>query len=197
MKRPAAALALPAGALCFLIAQPLLRLPLLRLISSQARVALWYVQYPFLILILLSLSAGLFEEAARCLFRRFAFRAQPISWLQPLLFGLGHGLAEALLILPAFIGAAPAAVAPAILERLFAVLMHIGLTFIIWNGFQKGMPFRHLLLAILLHAAVNLLAAGLLQAGFDVWSVETALGVIAVLFVLYAFRSRKLYPEGE
>lgn len=186
------------GMLCFLVAQPMLRIPLLNLLQQRTDVALRYMLYPMQMLFLLSFSAGLFEETFRHLFRRFFFRQTPHTWREPVLFGLGHGVFEALyFLLPALQYVSLSSMGPALIERLFAIIIQIGLTVMVWNGFQKKRPIRYLLLAIAAHGAVNFIAVSMQASGYTIYTVEGAIGIMAVLFLMYTLRSRENYPEGD
>jgi uncharacterized membrane protein YhfC len=86
------------GAACFIISQPLTRLPILEHLQQSTDFILVYSLYPVLIGILIALSAGVFEESARFLFKQFLIKPAASDFSQPIIFGLGHGIAEALII---------------------------------------------------------------------------------------------------
>ena len=87
------------GAVCFIISQPLLRLPILQYLQSSVDFELAYTLNPLVIGVLIALSAGVFEEGFRFVFKRFLLKPDKCSFSQPIIFGLGHGVAEALIIL--------------------------------------------------------------------------------------------------
>ena len=92
------------GRFVFIISQPLLRLPILQYLQSSVDFELAYTLNPLLIGVLIALSAGVFEEGFRFVFKRFLLKPDKCSFSQPIIFGLGHGVAEALIILlPVFI----------------------------------------------------------------------------------------------
>jgi uncharacterized membrane protein YhfC len=87
------------GALVFAVTQLLLRLPLLGLLgqrlnitaeSSTAVVLGWTL--------FLALTAAVFEEGGRYLGYRFLFRDQRRDWNSAVMYGLGHGGLEAIMI---------------------------------------------------------------------------------------------------
>jgi uncharacterized membrane protein YhfC len=87
------------GAVVFVVAQMVLRLPLVQLAQAMfgaqigaSPVALW------LWIFILSFTAGLFEETGRWLGYRWFFRREPRTWANALLYGAGHGGAEAILL---------------------------------------------------------------------------------------------------
>ncbi len=184
------------GSMCFLISQVLLRIPLLNWTQSRADFMVLYLTRPLFMLFVIALSAGVFEEGFRHLFRRHLLRTSHPHWSEPVLFGLGHGITEAFyLLIPAIQYSSPL-LGVAAVERVFAIGMHIGLTVLVWNGFQKGQSVRYLLLAIVIHGLINFTGAYLQTAGYSLWTVEGVLGVISVLFLFYAVRSKKYYVQG-
>lgn len=86
------------GAAAFIVSQLLLRTPLLRLVLPQFK---WYValsvQNFYGYWIFLGITAGIFEETARCICFRFLLKKRR-RFPDGIVFGLGHGGAEALLI---------------------------------------------------------------------------------------------------
>ena len=175
--------ALGAGALVFLISQVILRLP------WQIPLGRWVQSHPdWLIAFLLfsSLTAGLFEETGRWLGYRHLLRRER-SLRIGVMFGLGHGALEAILLagLPlagllvtwvmASRGLIPSGraleavrqqtaavdgwkVLLAAVERASAIAAHVGLSLIVLQVWMRG-GLRWLALAILLHFTVNAAAA--------------------------------------
>ena len=114
------------GAACFIISQPLLRLPILQKLQQSTDFTLAYALNPILIGILIAFSAGLFEEGFRFLFKQFLLKPIACPFAQPVIFGLGHGIAEAVYILgPAFQLIPPAQLELAVLERILAIILHV------------------------------------------------------------------------
>ena len=62
------------GAACFIISQPLLRLPILDSLQQSTGFMLAYTLNPLLIGILIAFSAGVFEEGFRFLFKLFLLK---------------------------------------------------------------------------------------------------------------------------
>ena len=172
-----------AGALVFLVSQVILRLP------WQIPLGRWVQEHqewliPFLLLS--SLTAGLFEETGRWAGYRYLLRKER-SLRIGVMFGLGHGALEAILLaglplaglLVAWVmasrGLLPSGptlegvrhqtaalsawkVLLAALERASAMAAHVGLSLIVLQVWMRG-GMRWLVLAIALHAAVNAVAA--------------------------------------
>ena len=187
------------GMLCFFISQPLLRLPLLNWLQGTTEFSIWSISYPVLLMILIAFSAGIFEEGFRFIFKQFLVRPKESVFLQPLLFGLGHGLMEVLvLFIPNFTQMLiMGTLFIATVERVIAVISHIFFTFIIWNGFQKNKKVLHLFLAILAHGLLNTVALIALFLGLNIWMVEGILALFAFIGIVYIIYSKKYYGEGS
>jgi uncharacterized membrane protein YhfC len=172
-----------AGALVFLVSQVILRLP------WQIPLGRWVQEHPkWLIpfLLLSSLTAGLFEETGRWAGYRYLLRKER-SLRIGVMFGLGHGALEAILLaglplaglLVAWVmasrGLLPSRAALegvrhqtaaldawkvllAALERASAMAAHVGLALIVLQMWMRG-GIRWLVLAIALHFTVNAVAA--------------------------------------
>jgi uncharacterized membrane protein YhfC len=175
--------ALGAGALVFLVSQVILRLP------WQIQLGRWVQEHPkWLIpfLLLSSLTAGLFEETGRWAGYRYLLRKERTLRIG-VMFGLGHGTLEAILLaglplaglLVAWVmasrGLLPSRAALetvrqqtaaldtwkvllAALERASAIAAHVGLSLIVLQVWMRG-GMRWLVLAIALHFAVNAVTA--------------------------------------
>lgn len=182
------------GAACFIISQPLLRLPLLNHLLSDTRFILFYRVNFVLVGILIAFSAGIFEEGFRFIFKSSFFKTVKYGLREPIVFGLGHGLAEAGMVLIPYITVVPlASLYLAILERVLATILHIGLTVIVWNGFQLGRKYRYLALAILVHGLTNSLIPLLASHPNSIIIIESSLALIDLLIIMYIVKSRKHY----
>lgn len=148
---------------------------------------------------LIALSAGVFEEVFRFIFKEFFIRPKESTFLQPILFGLGHGFMEVLIIfIPnmsqmIIMGTLPIA----IVERMLAIVAHIFFTIIIWNGFQRNKKFQHLILAIFAHGLLDLMAGLGVSGGFNIWVVEGIFALFDIVGIFYIFNSKKYYKEGN
>lgn len=185
------------GALSFIISQPLIRMPLLNYLQMSTEFVLLYTLNPLLIGIVIAFSAGVFEETTRFIFKYFFLRAKKPNILEPIIFGLGHGIAEALIILLPFLITLPIkSLALGILERFLAIILHIGLTVIVWNGFQRNKKWKYLLIAIFVHGSVNSLIPILSQAKNYILIIEASLAIIDIFIIRYIYKSRKNYNLG-
>ena len=177
----------------------MLRFPLLEKLNQSPDFTLAYASNPLLIGVLIALTAGIFEESFRFLFKLFLMRPDKCEISQPIIFGLGHGISEVcVIVLPSInalfmIGHLPLA----LFERVLAVVFHVTATIVVWNGFQRNKKVLYLLLAVVLH--------GLLDALIPIFSffyisfplLYCAILAVDVLLVLYAFHSRKYYLREE
>lgn len=184
------------GTICFTISQPLLRIPILDYFQGKTRFILFCRLNPLLVGILIAFSAGVFEEGFRFLFKRFLLKSVELGILEPILFGFGHGLAEALIILLPYLSVVPLkSLYMGIIERILAIILHIGLTVIIWNGFQFDKRYRFLGIAILIHGFINSLIPIFSQN--RILLIEVILVLIDMLIILYIFKSKKYYFKEE
>lgn len=183
------------GVLAFTISQIVLRVPLLNIIANSLKVYKFQIAFPLIYGFLVSLSAGIFEESARFIFRFKLFNNHN-TILEPIIFGLGHGLIEVVYVLillvqninlfnPSYLGLI-------LYERLLAVIFHIGMTVIIWNGFLFNRKYRNLFTAILFHGLFNFLIT--LNKVYN-WGTTTLYGawtIIILIIVIYVYKSRNI-----
>jgi len=59
------------GIICFIVAQPLLRINILNNLQNSTKFIAFYTVNPLLVGILIAFSAGIFEESFRFIFRKF------------------------------------------------------------------------------------------------------------------------------
>lgn len=85
------------GFSCFIISQVVLRLPILSFIYSTYTYSIFHLQYSAITTGLIALSAGIFEEGGRYIFRKYTVKSNN-KLSEPIIFGLGHGLSEVLFI---------------------------------------------------------------------------------------------------
>ncbi len=185
--------------LCFFVSQPLLRIPLLNWLQGTTEFNIWIVSNPILSMALIALSAGIFEEGFRFIFKQFLVRPKESTFLQPILFGLGHGFMEVLwLFIPnmsqmIIMGT----LSIATVERIIAIIAHIFFTIIIWNGFQKGKKLQYLILAIFAHGLLDFIAIIAVSSGLNVWMMEGIFALFDIVGIIYIVHSRKYYMEGR
>lgn len=147
-----------AGVAVFTVFQILIRVPLLENVLPYQN---WFLQmkygFPLLSAFFYAFTAGLFEEGGRCAGFRILGKKR-YSWMNGVLFGLGHGGVEA-----AWIGTqlwayrnvltVPAALV-SIFERICAIGIHVGLSLLVLYGMREK-KLRYLFLAMGLHTLVN------------------------------------------
>ena len=83
------------------------------------------------------------------------------------------------------------------IERIFAFMVQVGLTFVVFYGIKKRKNI-YLLYAILLHALVDIVPA-LYQTKIisNVFIVEAVVGIFAIIAVAFTIRSRKIFENIE
>lgn len=197
-KRP---LVLPwlAGAATFFLSQMVLRVPLLGWLGGLPQFTIFKITQPVLYAVFLGLTAGLFEEGGRYLAMRLMRRHR--GWGEGVMFGIGHGGLEAIWLvglnsllllftrgwqLPLI----PATqIFPGGLERLFAMLFHIGLSVMVMRSVQYRRPLW-LMAAVLLHAALDTGVVLMQQYGAGLWATEAVVAAAGLAFLAYTVLSK-------
>ena len=87
-----------AGALGFFIPQLVIRIPVLQALGRTAGYQQFARQNPFLLIVLLALTAGLFETTGRLVVLKFAL-SRRLSYMTGLAAGAGHGGIEAIMLI--------------------------------------------------------------------------------------------------
>jgi uncharacterized membrane protein YhfC len=213
------------GALTFVVSQAV-RLPvLIGLTALSQALGLNFGQEGnfWLNAVVLSLSAGLFEESARYLVLRFLAR-DVRGWNDAVMFGAGHGGIEAILIVggsavsnvfllanadallaqtsamaPAQAGQLQAQIetlrgvgadliAASLIERAFALMLHIGLTVMVMRAVQGG-GLKWVAAAIAVHAAANLAAVSV-QRFAGIVAAEVVVGVFGLAMLWFTLKQR-------
>lgn len=189
------------GVLAFVVSQVLLRIPLLEYLGkNSAAYSMFSATQPVLFSIVLGLSAGVFEELARFVAMKFLMKQR--DWQSGFLFGAGHGGIEAVL----FVGInaigllfSQFIIGPSELyfiggiERLFAMLLHIGLSIIVLQGVVQK-RFFYVILAILIHGLVDALVGIFplyIPADYALIAIEGALALIALAVFIYGLRLKR------
>ncbi|MGN4446829.1 YhfC family glutamic-type intramembrane protease [Bacillus cereus group sp. MYBK79-1] len=154
------------GVLAFVVSQILIRIPILNYVNGNSiEFQMFSIMQPVLFVLLLSLSAGIFEEIARFIAMRYFMKQR--DWQSGFLFGAGHGGIEAVLIIgiPVISLLMSQTVIQngdsyyfAGIERIFAMVLHIGLSFIVLQAVVQK-KFRYVVYAILIHGTANAIAS--------------------------------------
>lgn len=184
------------GVLAFTVSQVVIRIPILKYIQEHSTAYhIFSITQPILFAIVIGLSAGVFEGMARFVMMRYFMKQK--DWQSGFLFGAGHGGIEAIL----FVGInavtyvfSPLAIAYNSsffiggIERLFAMLLHIGLSIIVLKGIVHK-KFSYVLVAILIHGLVDSLIGILpifLPGEYVLLSIELSLAIIASAVFIYS-----------
>jgi uncharacterized membrane protein YhfC len=177
------------GMAIFIVFQIVTRIPLITLVQSRIAPQL-QASRPLLVawVLIASLTAGIFEEVGRYVGYRWLFKPEQRTWKNGVMYGLGHGGVEAMVLLGIsyfsalsllISGQARAAADPALAaqlgaitsqpawipliaawERLWAVALHVGFSVLVLQVFRRG-GLRWLWLAILLHGLADFVIAGI------------------------------------
>lgn len=197
------------GAVVFIVSQPLTRMQILSKLGYTGWFTLFTVTYPIMYSLLLGLSAGIFEEGGRFIGARL-FLKNELTWENGVVFGLGHGGAEALLlvglnylvqIINAILGKSKGAISgvpPYMflvggLERVLAVIAHTGMTMLVFYSLKYKKPV-YLLWAVLFHTLIDSPLMIFKQVGFDlsVWGMEGFVAIFAVLAAIIIVKFKRV-----
>ena len=142
---------------------------------------------------LVSISAGIFEEVFRFLFRRFLVR-EGVKISEPIIFGLGHSLMEIIYIFaPVILSSGLSVISPlGIIERVIVTLIHIELSIIIWNGFLVNKKYLYLLLAVLLHSICDMLIPLAMSVGIGSYALEMLFFAVTVIIGAITLRINRM-----
>jgi uncharacterized membrane protein YhfC len=164
------------------------RLPILNVIQT-------IISSSIIVFAIASLFAGIFEEGIRYVLVR-KIKYLRFDWRHVLSFGLGWGFFEAVLMYAVnmlatiyvlgyeipFLDMLPGAV-----ERNFAVMLHVGLTFIVYKAVISR-KIAWVPVAIALHAIVDFIFVSLYYTPeFPVWYAEVAVLVMSSLTLIFAY----------
>ena len=191
------------GVAAFVISQIYIRLPILQLVLPAQG---WFIQLSgnsWAYGLFLGVTAGIFEECARLVFLSFAGKSHRKA-SDGILFGLGHGGIEAMLIVGIsniiamygiinqpvlYQGIGYGTLLCAGVERIFAMAFHVGATLIVLYGLQKGKRVLYTFIAIALH---TILDAGsvILPAEYEIGmaGIEIYLAVVSILTLAAGIR---------
>jgi uncharacterized membrane protein YhfC len=218
------------GALTF-VASQIVRLPLLIGLTALGQALgmdfgqegnFWFN------MIVLSFSAGLFEETARYLVLRFLAK-DVRGWNNAVMFGAGHGGIEAILIvggsaisnlyllanadallaqaralspaqadqllaqIEALRGVDAGLIAASLIERVFALMLHIGLTVMVMRAVE-GNGIKWLFTAMAIHGLANFAALTAQRFG-GIVAAETVVGVFGLAMLAFTLRQRPPPPQ--
>lgn len=182
------------GVLTFIISQVILRIPLINYLNENSiHFTMLNMTRPILFSLLIAFSAGVFEEIGRFIMMRLFMRNR--SWKAGFLFGAGHGGIEAVILVGVpvlmFVLSSPVINGQFVIggiERLFAIILHIGLSIIVLNGVVQK-RYRYLFIAIIIHGLVNS-SIGIVPLLFPqqlhIIIIESVLIIGSILVLIYA-----------
>ncbi len=181
------------GFLSFLVSQILTRIPLLGILTKNPKFIIFQINNALLVGCLIAISAGIFEEVFRFLFRRFLVR-EGVKISEPIIFGLGHSLMEIIYIFtPVILSSGLSVISPlGIIERIIATLIHIELSIIIWNGFLANKKYLYLLLAVLLHSICDILIPVAMSVGIGSYALEMLFFAVTVIIGVITLRINRM-----
>jgi uncharacterized membrane protein YhfC len=158
---------------------------------------------PVLYALFLGVTAALFEEGGRWIVMTlFMKNKRRVS--DGIAFGVGHGGIEAVVFvgigfIVALLSSTPTPPFETMLggvERLLTMVLHVGWSVMVLRSVVRKKPFW-LLLAILLHTAVDMLAVLLAQAGIEPLWIEAAILPFVIGLLVYTVLEYKKTKGGE
>ncbi len=200
-----------AGGLCFILFAILLEGTLNYFVAS------YISDKPALFALYGGFAAGIFEETARLFAFKVLLKKRNDAEVS-VAYGIGHGGTELslimgvtylfyflalngfdfwgievtdILIAEAARQIQPSVIPLAILERLSAITIHIALSILVFIGARKKIGWYFL--AIILHAAIDIIAVFYQHGSVSLWLVEIIFLTFAVLVMLLAVRQYKSY----
>ena len=181
------------GLLSFLVSQILIRVPLLGILTKNPKFVIFQINNALLVGCLIAISAGVFEEVFRFLFRRFLVR-EGVKISEPIIFGLGHSLMEIIYIFtPVILSSGLSVISPlGVIERIIATLIHIELSIIVWNGFLANKKYLYLLLAILLHSICDILIPVAMSVSIGSYALEMLFFAVTVIIGVITLRINRM-----
>ncbi|WP_100404136.1 YhfC family glutamic-type intramembrane protease [Bacillus sp. FJAT-42315] len=191
------------GVLAFIISQMLLRLPLLQWLSGNViAYDMFRATQPFFFALGLGFSAGIFEGIARYIAMKY-FMKNHRAWDDGIVFGIGHGGIEAVLFLG--MSALTSLFSPTMwlmhgtdyfiggIERLFAILLHVGLSILVLKGVASG-QIKYLLYAIVIHGMIDSfvgIVPLLITSSTSIIVIEGLLMITSIFLFAYCMKLRK------
>ena len=182
------------GFLSFFVSQILIRLPLLNdFLYKNPHFMVYQLKHALLAGCLIAISAGVFEESFRFLFRRFLVKESSKIY-ESIVFGFGHSLMEIVYIfVPVIMTSGFSVLSPlGIMERIVATLLHIELSIIIWNGFLANKKYVYLFLAILLHSICDMLIPITASLNTGIYITEGLFFAVTVITGIIALKTNRM-----
>lgn len=196
-----------AGSCTFFIFQILTRIPLLNWLQTQPKIILFEMANPFLWMLMVALSAALFEEGGRWLIIHF-FLKKHTRATDGFFFGIGHGCFEAIsLISPSYLLALFMPSSPiwntaysliflAGIERIFSIMFHIGASVMVTKSVRDKKSIW-LFVAIALHTLLNSIVGFLQILHVSIFLTELFVVIIGTMLFIYAILSVKKEHKTE
>jgi uncharacterized membrane protein YhfC len=191
------------GAAIFSIFQLATRLPLLQYLQKTYWYSYNLVVNPWLIYILLGLSAGIFEEVGRFVGIKY-FLSGKQQWKNGIAYGIGHGGIEAIIfcgvpLILTLINSLTTGIFPSApsymflisgIERISAMIFHVGASLMVLYAVRER-KYRYLLYAILAHGILDS-AIGFINGIFFIELWAAAAAMITLSFIIIKIKNNSL-----
>lgn len=192
------------GALTFFVFQIITRIPLLQILGDTVWFTIFSTTQPVLYVLFLGGTAALFEEGGRWIVMRL-FMKNRHRLNDGIAFGVGHGGIEAVLLVGinavVFLilndpSTSPLQTFAGGFERLCTLVIHIAFSVMVLKSVVLKKPLW-LLLAFVLHTALDMGYVLLKAAGVSDLALEAVIFVFALLLLGYVFLEHKKYKGAE
>ncbi|WP_125154318.1 YhfC family intramembrane metalloprotease [Clostridium rectalis] len=182
------------GACVFFITQPLLRIPILKYLQFKPWFYSFIVTNFILYSILLGITAGIFEEVGRYIAFKLLLKNN-LKWQDGVIFGLGYGGIEAFLFLGIscilnFYTLNPSTLALGIIERIGAMIIHIGMTMLVLYSVKYNNK-KYLFYAIGFHTFVDAPIGIFQKANVSLILIESYVLIMAAIAMLILLKIKK------
>lgn len=181
------------GMLCFFVSQMVIRIPLLNYLNSNFLYSIFSTKHQILMGIFIPLSAGVFEECGRYIFKDKCLKSKG-EFFEPIVFGLGHGLMEVAMILVSSVGVGKISTVEltiGLYERVLAVIFHICMSVLVWRGFILDRKIKHLLIAIFIHFIFDYWIVLVNQFKINMFNMYLMWSVVDLLLIVYIFKVKE------
>jgi uncharacterized membrane protein YhfC len=82
-------------------------------------------------------------------------------------------------------------------ERVFTMAIQIALSVLVVRGFMVNRKWLYLVFATLLHAVIDFIPSAMQMFKLNMWLIEGAIAVIAILGVIYIISQAKIWRKGQ
>lgn len=208
----------------FFVSQVCIRIPIVQIISAASPVQSFAAANTAVYILILSLTAGLFEEPARLLGCGILKRRR--TYRDAVSFGIGHAFCEVImlvgmtqinnlvlcgminggtigllgeetarLVMEQYAAIAPVDIYLGIVERVGAVSFHVAMSVLIFNCVNAGRRWSGLAIAVAAHTLFNFAVSLISQ--YNIYAAEGAVLLFGGAALVYTLYMRRRYAGAD